>query len=158
MKQRKPIISIKQKCRECGGNPPMPKITMKLGRIENLTKEQRNRVKNIGNKKEGIVVSEFVAECRCKGTGEQEMKITPLRDFEKCVCFNWREKDQKRHYFCSGTGYIIPKEYEPYEIKKVSDILKASENLGFLARPILNAGFFKEHNLKEDDKVVITNA
>ena len=86
------------------------------------------------------------------------MKIYDCRDFEKCVCFNLREKDQKRHYFCSGTGYIIPKEYEPYEIKKVSDILKASENLGFLARPILNAGFFKEHNLKEEDKIVITNA
>ena len=164
----KPILTIKQKCRECGGNPPMPKITMKLGRIENLTKEQRNRVKNIGNKKEGIVIYEFFAECRCKGTGQQEIKTYALRDFKKCDCIchldypQWkgkhatflrgRLKGSIDCNYCKGTGYIIPKEYEPYEIKKVSEI-----NFDF-KESIVKQEFMKINNLKEDDKVVITNA
>ena len=116
----KPILTIQEKCRECRGNPPIPKITMKLGRIENLSKEQRNQVENIGNKKEGIVIYEFVAECRCKGTGTQTAEITLLRDFEKCSPKNhhgWKCSE------CNCTGYKIPKSYEPYEIKKVSEII-----------------------------------
>ena len=68
------------------------------------------------------------------------MKMTPLRDFEKY--------DDDR-----GAWYEIPKEYEPYEIKKVNEIRwtprQKNEAKQFYEEVVL------KHNLKETDKVVI---
>ena len=60
-------------------------------------------------------------------------------------------------------GYIIPKEYEPYEIKKVSEITFELYNQFKHDNISLEIWLKwtkkrKEYNLKEDDKVVITNA
>ena len=85
----------------------------------------------------------------CKGTGEQEAKIYDLRDFEKCEATldnppeNWHCIDGNK---C--TGYIIPKEYKPYEIRKVSEIIQDSF-IGF------NNSLKLKHNLKEEDKLVV---
>jgi len=87
-----------------------------------------------------------IEDCEmCKGT--QETEITPLRDFEKCDRRTKRDELFVGHELCEckGTGYKIPKEYEPYEIKKVSEIKTHRFTL------------MKEYNLKEDDKVVITH-
>ena len=92
--------------------------------------------------------------------------------------------DSPQNCDCKGTGYLLPKKGELLELwideerelagvglrklqhmqkfhltsdavlKSVGDILKSSESLGFLAIPILNAGFFKEHNLSESSKIV----
>jgi len=121
MKQPKPLLTIKQKCR-CVDFSGAVKLDCKF----------------------------------CKGTGQQEIKIYDLRDFEKChVCKNGILHLLPKKLFpdrtcqrCNGTGYIIPKEYEPYEIKKVSEI-ELDERPRHL--------FLDEHNLKEDDKVVISN-
>ena len=41
-------------------------VTFKLGRIENLTEEQRQKVENIGDKKEGLLITEFYANKKIK--------------------------------------------------------------------------------------------
>jgi len=124
----KPIIAIKQKCRECSSYSYRHDIHNPL--------------------------------CKCKGTGEHEMKITPLRDFEKCE-EKWHKefngiygkvKCWKCGFIRDETGYIIPKEYEPYEIKKVSEIIFTEEQYASCQEFWFKC---KEH-LKEDDKVVIT--
>ena len=125
MKQAKPLLTIKQKCRYSEAY-------------------------------------EHDDTCsQCKGTGEQEIKIYALRDFEKYWCFECGGKgysrkiiglsgqilsafkDKKDRFICkkcNGTGYKIPKEYEPYEIKKVSEI---TDDMSFSNLEIL-----QEHNLK----------
>jgi len=145
----KPILVIKQKCKECKGNSGYY-----LGSIK---PNNWHKCKS------------------CKGTGEQEMGLTPLRDFENLHIF--KNNYKKR----IGTGYKIPKGYEPYEIKKVSEITEEDvtsivdeiENYSFKKKfdnywkvnPKLSPDtamcrywFLIKHNLKEDDKVVITNA
>ena len=143
-KMIKPIV-IKQKYRRCDGR------------------------QTIAEFKRGRFVREI--ECPdCKGTGKHEMKITPLRDFKKCDLGNWTEKyikgikviiDHKYCQMCKGTGYIIPKEYEPYEIKKVNKIEEEFKELYtsqiITAEDISNWFEMKnKNNFKEDDKVVIT--
>ena len=82
----------------------------------------------------------------CKGTGQQETEIYPLTYFEKCRKRGIKYLPHTELCGCKGTGYIIPKELEPYEIKKVSEINHEDWDLYIKLR---------EHNLKEDDKVVI---
>ena len=129
-------------------------------------------------------------ECLCRGTGQQTTEIYALRDFEKCNgCSGTGEQlgklaDTKDGMVlvmqpcedCKGVDYIIPKEYKPYEIKKVSEITEeeaknilllndkiisdwAKRNVQksfstFHYKPILK-DIFKEYNLEEDDKVVM---
>src|SRR3990167_3441579 len=108
----KPFLTIQEKCRECSGR---------------------------GYFSTAIVGSDdFVSsDChKCKGKGTQTTEIYASRDFKKCDC-NCHTKHNKnrlgKHYNfnknidfdcpdCKGTGYVIPKEYEPYEIKKVSEL------------------------------------
>ena len=84
MKQPKPILTIKQKCR-CVDFSGAVKLGCEL----------------------------------CKGTGEQEINFEKCDDvFHDSLLYGFLKCKS-----CSGTrskkGYIIPKEYEPYEIKKV---------------------------------------
>ena len=72
------------------------------------------------------------------GIGQQEIEIYALRDFEKCTycakcCSN-----------CDYTGYKIV--FKDYGIKKISEIIT---NKIKLYRKMV------EHNLKEDDKIVV---
>ena len=44
-------------------------------------------------------------ECKsCNGLGKATIEIE--KEWDECVCKNWREKDRKRHYFCNGKGKI----------------------------------------------------
>ena len=143
MKQPKPILIIKQKCSCNCHNFNEPVLWhMPQGKDK---------------------------ECLCRGTGQQTTEIYALRDFEKCNgCSGTGEQlgklaDTKDGMVlvmqpcedCKGVDYIIPKEYKPYEIKKVSEI----NTKEFTFNQSWN--FWDEvgkHNLEEDDKVVITNA
>lgn len=86
--------------------------------------------------------------CRkCKGKGQQEKKIYALRDFEKI----------ERGYYTrrmKSEGYKIP--FKDYEIKKVSEIYRElwheRDDWGL---DETDFKVFEEHNLKENDKVVI---
>ena len=123
-----PILILKQECRECKGIS-----TFYLGKICSF----------------------------CKGIGWQETKIYTLRDFEK-LCPNVIEIEPNavnkmgfQHkgdfesciYKCDK-GFITKIPFKSYKIKKVSEI-ELDERPRHL--------FLEEHNLKEDDKVVITN-
>ena len=85
--------------------------------------------------------------CGCEATCTQTTEIYLLRDFE-CSCVQINKvvagKMKSYCYLCKNKGYKIPKEYEPYEIKKVSEV--NSVELDIIAH---------RTNLKEDDKVVI---
>src|SRR3990167_4599839 len=94
----KPILVLKQKCRECIGS---------------------------GDESIDAPISFPYVKCKsCSGIGTQETEIYALRDFEKRV--------RDRSFIGAGSGrksmtgvhieYKIPKEYEPYEIRKVSEI------------------------------------
>src|SRR3990167_9772837 len=140
MKQPKPILIIKQKCSCNCHNFNEPVLWhMPQGKDK---------------------------ECLCRGTGQQTTEIYALRDFEKCNgCSGTGEQlgklaDTKDGMVlvmqpcedCKGVDYIIPKEYEPYEIKKVSEI----NTKEFTFNQSWN--FWDEvgkHNLEEDDKVVM---
>ena len=160
----KPILVIKQKCRD--GFPSMSDGLMQHPRY-----------------------------CKCKGTGQQEIKIYALRDFDcedwvfeecpdcegiglgghdcgedTCPCINPEDNidcitcDGKGNWMshelcCSGNGYNIPKEYEPYEIKEVREITE-SEICEWMQVPRLKEqrwmpSFLTKLDLKEDDKVVV---
>ena len=149
MKQAKPVLTIKTECKECQEEDGSPHIHTSAC--------------------QGMY--EGCQEC-CKGTGQQETEIYDLRDFEKCDrlihVVGYKEKQipifekvyDKNCLKCSGTGYIIPKEYEPYEIKKVSEITKERYIL-YNNNKIDGIQFdrycrvLEKHNLKEDDKIVI---
>jgi len=95
--------------------------------------------------KAGVYVCKF-----CKSI-QQTTEIYALRDFEKCNTHS-RVPESFTHKKCQGIGYIIPKEYEPYEIKKVSEI----NTKEFTFNQSWN--FWDEvekHNLKEDGRVII---
>ena len=61
MNQPKQILTIKQKCRECNG--------------KSFTSDKNIRP---------YENDEFYSCPKCKGTGQQETELTPLRNFEKC--------------------------------------------------------------------------
>ena len=95
------------------------------------------------------------------GTGTSKTEIYDLKEFE---CFSvprqWnRNKEITSHKDCGckGIGYIIPKSLEPYEIKKVSEIKLLIKGLDseHQANKDFNDFVLREHNLKEDDKIVI---
>src|SRR3990167_10916999 len=143
----KPFLTIQERCRECSGR---------------------------GYFSTAIVGSDdFVSsDChKCKGKGTQTAEIYDLRDFEKCDC-NCHTKHNKnrlgKHYNfnknvdfdcpdCKGTGYIIPKEYEPYEIKEVSEIRKALNEDVNISGDLYGLFCCKvdEHNLKDSDKLAV---
>src|SRR3990167_7965026 len=169
MNQPKPILTIKQKCGECDG--------IKITIDKSVEKDMQMKA--------GVYVCKS-----CKGIGQQTTEIYALRDFEKCNgCSGTGEQlgklaDTKDGMVlvmqpcedCKGVDYIIPKEYKPYEIKKVSEITEeeaknilllndkiisdwAKRNVQksfstFHYKPILK-DIFKEYNLEEDDKVVM---
>ena len=102
-----------------------------------------------------------------KGTGTQPQNIYALRDFEKCNLFGRNHSISCK--VCKGTGYKIP--FKDYEIKKVSEIVDfiiptrnnkdgtvniEDHNYNQKIRDFLKN--LKDLNLKEDDKVVITNS
>lgn len=139
VKIMKPILTIKQKCKDCNGKGSV------FGWI-NPTKSYPHAFINCNT---------------CKGTGQKTKKIYALRDFEKCDCYCHyayprlftRHNPKSKKCKCKGIGYIIP--FKDYEIKSV-------ERLQFeFATERHNAEVFnlnyalREHNLKEDDKVVI---
>ena len=130
MNQPKPILTIKQKCKECDG--------IKITIDKSVEKDMQMKA--------GVYVCKS-----CKGTGQQETEIYALRDSEKCNTLS-RVPESFTHKKCQGIGYIIPKEYEPYEIKKVSEI----NTKEFTFNQSWN--FWDEvekHNLKEDGRVII---
>ena len=125
----------------------------------------------IGQKEPNKLPLHFIDDCKCKGTGTQTAEIYDLRDFEKCEC-NCHTKHTTNHLGkhynfnknvdfdcpdCKGTGYIIPKEYEPYEIKEVSEIRKALNEDVNISGDLYGLFCCKvdEHNLKEDDRIVV---
>src|SRR3990167_5335844 len=129
MKQAKPLLTIKQKCGECGG--------IKIIIDKSVEKDMQMKA--------GVYVCKF-----CKSI-QQTTEIYALRDFEKCNTHS-RVPESFTHKKCQGIGYIIPKEYEPYEIKKVSEI----NTKEFTFNQSWN--FWDEvekHNLKEDGRVII---
>ena len=130
MNQPKPILTIKQKCGECDG--------IKITIDKSVEKDMQMKA--------GVYVCKS-----CKGIGHNKIEFYALRDFEKCNTHS-RVPESFTHKKCQGIGYIIPKEYEPYEIKKVSEI----NTKEFTFNQSWN--FWDEvekHNLKEDDKVVV---
>src|SRR3990167_1670873 len=129
MNQPKPLLTIKQKCRECNG--------IKIIIDKSVEKDMQMKA--------GVYVCKF-----CKSI-QQTTEIYALRDFEKCNTHS-RVPESFTHKKCQGIGYIIPKEYEPYEIKKVSEI----NTKEFTFNQSWN--FWDEvekHNLKEDGRVII---
>ena len=102
----------------------------------------------------------------CKVSGTQPLNIYALRDFEICkYCEDLLRIGEHNPPYpfvrriicknCNSTGYKIP--FKDYEIKKVSEIKhllvdKHLSDFGF------NQVILKQFNLKEDDKVVITNS
>src|SRR3990167_6010593 len=96
----------------------------------------------------------------CNYSGQQTTEIYALRDFEKCEekfhknfnSIRGKVKCYKCGFIRNEIGYKIPKEYEHYEIKKVCKVMWENKEI-----TKLEGGFeiFKEHNLKEDDKVVV---
>ena len=143
MNQPKPILTIKQKCGECDG--------IKITIDKSVEKDMQMKA--------GVYVCKS-----CKGTGQQETEIYALRDFEKCNTHS-RVPESFTHKKCQGIGYIIPKEYEPYEIKKVNEItedelqaiikaLEPQEDSVFNKDAILDY-LSKIYNLKEDGRVII---
>ena len=129
MNQPKPILTIKQKCGECDG--------IKITIDKSVEKDMQMKA--------GVYVCKF-----CKSI-QQTTEIYALRDFEKCNTHS-RVPESFTHKKCQGIGYIIPKEYEPYEIKKVSEI----NTKEFTFNQSWN--FWDEvekHNLKEDGRVII---
>jgi len=167
MTQPKPILVLKQKCKECkgDGNTNIHRSHYKFTNDEFRAKE--------------LECCPDLCDCNvCKGTGQQEIKIYTLKDFKICkffICVEGRVlakygRGVIPHNKCKGTGYKIP--FKDYEIKKVSEITeeeaklilieikKLSEPFIFIGKePTINRiveYWFKEkHNLKEDDKVVI---
>ena len=130
MNQPKPILTIKQKCGECGG--------IKIIIDKSVEKDMQMKA--------GVYVCKS-----CKGIGHNKIEFYALRDFEKCNTHS-RVPESFTHKKCQGIGYIIPKEYEPYEIKKVSEI----NTKEFTFNQSWN--FWDEvekHNLKEDGRVII---
>src|SRR3990167_8241468 len=154
MKQPKPILIIKQKC--------------------NMIIHVKDYDKN-----KNPIWYEDLSDChKCKGTGQQETKLYSLKDFEKCDCechsldsikligkwenhFEYVDNEFAFGKCCYKTnGYKIPKEYEPYEIKKVS---KVTEEIYILYNNNKIDGLqldrycrvLEKHNLKEDDKIVL---
>jgi len=130
MKQAKPLLTIKQKCGECGG--------IKIIIDKSVEKDMQMKA--------GVYVCKS-----CKGIGHNKIEFYALRDFEKCNTHS-RVPESFTHKKCQGIGYIIPKEYEPYEIKKVSEI----NTKEFTFNQSWN--FWDEvekHNLKEDGRVII---
>ena len=88
--------------------------------------------------------SEEPRKCKsCKGKGSTTTEIYALRDFE----------NKKRISPFGQKGYIIP--FKDYEIKKVSEIQKEyfkwKGSYKFMELMV-------KHNLKEDDKIVITTS
>ena len=103
-------------------------------------------------------------ECLCKGTGQQTKKIYALRDFE-CDCGHiffqhnsegcqvlHREGDDDIYCDCE-TEYKIP--FKDYEIKTAREIDNMFKNKLIKEEEIKWINTVYEHNLKEDDKVVI---
>ena len=134
MNQPKPILTIKQKCRECDG--------IKIIIDKSVEKDMQMKA--------GVYVCKF-----CKSI-QQTTEIYALRDFKK-DCAHRRKKlirKQDECHYCDG--YKIPKEYEPYEIKTAQEF----DNYVKHEFSLVQAEKWYEfaHNLKEDDKVVITNA
>ena len=130
MNQPKPILTIKQKCKECDG--------IKITIDKSVEKDMQMKA--------GVYVCKS-----CKGIGHNKIEFYALRDFEKCNTHS-RVPESFTHKKCQGIGYIIPKEYEPYEIKKVSEI----NTKEFTFNQSWN--FWDEvekHNLKEDGRVII---
>ena len=130
MNQPKPILTIKQKCGECDG--------IKITIDKSVEKDMQMKA--------GVYVCKS-----CKGIGHNKIEFYALRDFEKCNTHS-RVPESFTHTKCQGIGYIIPKEYEPYEIKKVSEI----NTKEFTFNQSWN--FWDEvekHNLKEDGRVII---
>ena len=130
MNQPKPILTIKQKCGECDG--------IKIIIDKSVEKDMQMKA--------GVYVCKS-----CKGIGHNKIEFYALRDFEKCNTHS-RVPESFTHKKCQGIGYIIPKEYEPYEIKKVSEI----NTKEFTFNQSWN--FWDEvekHNLKEDGRVII---
>ena len=118
MKQPKPILTIKQKCRKC--KPPIPQVTNEFGKLM----------------------------CKsCKGTGQQETEIYPLRDFERC----YTTMTHDELCLCKGTGHKIP--FKDYEIKTVKDVRVIKEVVTIRKDDLIN--FKLNNNLKETDKLVI---
>ena len=54
--------------------------------------------------------------CTCKGTGQQEMEIYDLKDFEKC----YTTLNHHNLCVCKGTSYKIP--FKDYEIKTIKNL------------------------------------
>ena len=121
----------------------------------------------IGQKEPNKLPLHFIDDCKCKGTGTQTAEIYDLRDFEKCDACNYdriwffifldmiiKKTSYPELCKCKGTGYKIPKEYEPYEIKKVSEIL-TDINKNDSYKAVILYIKFKKHNLKEDDKLMV---
>jgi len=133
MNQPKPILTIKQKCGECGG--------IKIIIDKSVEKDMQMKA--------GVYVCKF-----CKSI-QQTTEIYALRDFEKCNTHS-RVPESFTHKKCQGIGYIIPKEYEPYEIKKVSEIeCKYGVPKGCCYKDCWQCDLIHEYNLKGDDKVVV---
>ena len=128
----KPIV-IKQKCGECGG--------IKIIIDKSVEKDMQMKA--------GVYVCKF-----CKSI-QQTTEIYALRDFEKCNTHS-RVPESFTHKKCQGIGYIIPKEYEPYEIKKVSEIeCKYGVPKGCCYKDCWQCDLIHEYNLKEDDKIIV---
>ena len=139
MKQPKPIATIKTKCKECQEEDGSPHIHTSAC--------------------QGMY--EGCQEC-CKGTGEQEIKLYSLKDFEKCNgCSGTGIQlgkggstpnslilvEQECEDCKDGIGYKIP--FKNYEIKKISDIPIEDMDKNEIWEAMV------EHNLKEDDKIVL---
>jgi len=136
MKTPKPILTIQEKCKYCNGERYEDKVL-------------------------GLLLC-----AKCDGKGTQTTEITPLREF-KCGTCNGQggwyigneetgEGDGESCQDCKGTGYKIPKEYEPYEIKKVSEIeCKYGVPKGCCYKDCWQCDLIHEYNLKEDDKIIV---
>ena len=158
----KPIITIERKCEECSSG----KI------VTDMTGESRFREIDVD-------------DCEsCNGIGQQKIEIYDIREFKCKTCASpiitftfpadgiGADKNKSyidrgilfQHKPCKGTGHIIPKELEPYEIKKVSEIIPILDDAEIYSIVKDDKGkwsndmylwFEQKHNLKEDDRIVI---
>ena len=168
----------KEDCRECKGTGQQKIEIYDLRDFEKIKLEE-------GNLKIGKGDKVFVQEALGKGeehtrlflSDELREKIKDIvseEGFSSTIVLNQEELESKVDFIMSdicdvilekkykliGTGYKIPKESEPYEIKKVSEINCRYNMKLFCSREDcieceIRSQLEGEHNLKKDDKVVM---
>ena len=175
MKHPKPILVIKQKCKGCDGTKEQLGMAGQTEDSMFLTMQICEVCKGVGEQKMKITPLRDFKKCDCtchnriieshRGKHYNYIDCTECKGNYIIPKEYELEIHRSKHYNyidctkCKGTDYIIPKEYEPYEIKEVREITE-SEICEWMQVPRLKEqswmpSFLTKLDLKEDDKVMV---